>query len=257
MGRRLVRRRKEKPDPSVMNGLMGGYASDSSAEAEAPPAGDAADAAAAWEAVDGDGGRYWWNRATNETTWEDPAPAAAAPPAAPPAPEKPPGGGALAALPRLVKGLEAELATYEKVRDCKSGGVNGPLSLDAAQRARLAFATSSAGGAVMPVAGPAALLEKAGAEARAAAGTDDALLAAVALGASPLLSASVHFFFYLVCGAPLPRILARYVDWYSGALGDDRGRKKNEGLQRVFRDHLFQSTHTSREPDERCSLVQR
>ena len=111
-----------------------------------------------------------------------PEPAPAAAPAPPPA---------LAPLLPVFRALESELDGIS-ARTGKS-----PFALDAAARARLAFASSST---AEPVAVQAkALSEAACLAARAACEGRDDLLGAVALGA----------------------VVARYADWHGGALSDD------------------------------------
>ena len=139
MGRRLVRRLKVKataPAPasdegnkvSMMAGLVGGYGSDSDdAESQEDEAAAPAAPAPVWDKQidEATGAAYWWNRTTNETTWNDPSPAPAAAPAAADdtdaasstagrseselsAPEL----AALRPLVPLFVGVEAQLATY-------------------------------------------------------------------------------------------------------------------------------------------------
>ena len=141
MGRRWVRRKKQKTE-QAHNSLVAGYGSsdddEDGSDGEAAPA-------SPWEKhVDAATGKpYWHDPATKRTTWDDPSPAPApAPepepepepasePATAPAPAPPP---ALAPLLPVFRALESELDGIS-ARTGKS-----PFALDAAARARLAFA---------------------------------------------------------------------------------------------------------------------
>ena len=140
MGRRWVRRKKQKTEPAH-NSLVAGYGSSDDDENDSD--GEAAPPASPWEKhVDAATGKpYWHDPESKRTTWDDPSPApepepepetqpAPAPaPAAAPAP--PP---ALAPLLPVFRALESELDGIS-ARTGKS-----PFALDAAARARLAFA---------------------------------------------------------------------------------------------------------------------
>ena len=129
MGRRWVRRKKQKTEPAN-NSLVAGYGSsdddEDGSDGEAAPA-------SPWEKhVDAATGKpYWHDPATKRTTWDDPEPAPAPEPEPEPAPALPP---ALAPLLPVFRALESELDGIS-ARTGKS-----PFALDAAARARLAFA---------------------------------------------------------------------------------------------------------------------
>ena len=136
MGRRWVRRKKQK---KATNSLVAGYGSsddddDSDGEAAAPTA-------SPWEKhVDAATGKpYWHDPATKRTTWDDPEPAPGPEPEPEPAPEPAPAAApapppALAPLLPVFRALESELDGIS-ARTGKS-----PFALDASARARLAFA---------------------------------------------------------------------------------------------------------------------
>ena len=131
MGRRWVRRKKQRTEPAN-NSLVAGYGSsdddEDGSDGEAAPA-------SPWEKhVDAATGKpYWHDPATKRTTWDDPEPepepAPEPAPAAAPAPAP-----ALAPLLPVFRALESELDGIS-ARTGKS-----PFALDAAARARLAFA---------------------------------------------------------------------------------------------------------------------
>ena len=139
MGRRWVRRKKQRTTPAL-NSLVGGYASSGD---EDDSDGEAAEPASPWEKhVDAATGKpYWHDPATKRTTWDDPSPAPEPEPEPEPqpAPEPAPAAApapppALAPLLPVFRALESELDGIS-ARTGKS-----PFALDAAARARLAVA---------------------------------------------------------------------------------------------------------------------
>ena len=139
MGRRWVRRKKQKTE-QAHNSLVAGYGSsdddEDGSDGEAAPA-------SPWEKhVDAATGKpYWHDPATKRTTWDDPSPAPEPEPEPEPqpAPEPAPAAApapppALAPLLPVFRALESELDGIS-ARTGKS-----PFALDAAARARLAFA---------------------------------------------------------------------------------------------------------------------
>ena len=137
MGRRWVRRKKQRTTPAL-NSLVGGYASSGD---EDDSDGEAAEPASPWEKhVDAATGKpYWHDPATKRTTWDDPSPAPEPEPEPEPEPGLEPAAApapppALAPLLPVFRALESELDGIS-ARTGKS-----PFALDAAARARLAFA---------------------------------------------------------------------------------------------------------------------
>ena len=133
MGRRWVRRKKQKTE-QAHNSLVAGYGSSDDDESDG-------EAASPWEKhVDAATGKpYWHDPATKRTTWDDPEPAPEPEPEPEPAPEPAPAAApapppALAPLLPVFRALESELDGIS-ARTGKS-----PFALDAAARARLAFA---------------------------------------------------------------------------------------------------------------------